>query len=126
MLTLAYPSIAQTIYTMDGFSKDYYGKIEISDTSAVFSKVWTAIYDRKTKRQIIKVSAEELALTLHDGKTLANIKSAPYGEQSLVIYEDFNFDSKKDLRSTMWLPNKHRKKYTFMEVRNPIEIHIQD
>ncbi len=55
-----------------------------------------AVYERKTKKQLIKVASDELALTLHDGKALANIKSLPYSEQSLIIYEDFNFDGKND------------------------------
>jgi hypothetical protein len=68
-------TLAQNIFTVDNFSKDYYGKIQISDTSEVFSKGWVAIYDRRTNKQIIKVASDELALTLHDGKAFANIKS---------------------------------------------------
>src|SRR6266498_5889224 len=90
-------TFAQKIFTVDNFSKGYYGKIQISDTSEVFSKGWVAIYDRKTNKQIIKVVSDELALTLHKGKAVANIKSLPYGEQSLIMYDDFNFDGKKDL-----------------------------
>jgi hypothetical protein len=90
-------TFAQKSFTVDNFSKDYYGKIQISDTSEVFSKGWVAIYGRKTNNQIIKVISDELALTLHDGKAFANIKSLPYGEQSLIMYDDFNFDGKKDL-----------------------------
>lgn len=89
-------TFAQKIFTVDNFAKEYYGKIQISDTSEVFSKGWIAIYERKTNNQIIKVMSDELALTLHDGKAFANIKSLPYGEQSLIMYDDFNFDGKKD------------------------------
>lgn len=89
-------AVAQAIFTVDGFAKEYYGKIEISDTTAVFSKGWVAIYDKKTDQQIIKVVSEALTLTLHNGKVAANIKSLPYGEQSSIMYEDFNFDGKKD------------------------------
>lgn len=89
-------TFAQTVFTVDNFSKDYYGKVEISDTTEVFSKGWVAIYNRKTNKQIIKVVSEELAFSLHDGKVFANIKSSPYGEQSLIMYEDYNFDGKKD------------------------------
>lgn len=90
-------TFAQKVFTVDNFSKDYYGKIQIGDTSEVFSKGWVAIYDRKTNKQIIKVVSDELALTLHNDKAVANIKSLPYGEQSLIMYDDFNFDGKKDL-----------------------------
>jgi hypothetical protein len=86
----------QTEFTVDNFSPDYYGKISISDTSEVFSKGWIAIYQKKTNRQVIKVVSDELALSLHDGNAVANIKTLPYGEQSLIMYEDFNFDNKKD------------------------------
>jgi hypothetical protein len=89
-------TFAQKVVTVDNFSKEYYGKIQIVDTSEVFSKGWVAIYDRHTNKQIIKVVSGELALTLHDGKAIANIKSLPYGEQSLIMYEDFNFDGVKD------------------------------
>jgi hypothetical protein len=87
---------AQTVFTVENFSKDYYGKVTINDTTEVFSKGWVAIYDRKTNKQIIKVVSEELAISLHNGKVIANIKSLPYGEQSLIMYEDYNFDGKKD------------------------------
>ena len=93
---LTHLTFAQTVFTVDGFAKDYYGKVEISDTSEVFSKGWIAIYDKKMDKQIIKVVSYELAISLHDGKALANIKSLPYGEQSLIMYDDFNFDGKKD------------------------------
>lgn len=88
---------AQKVFIVDNLSKDFYGKIQISDTSEVFSKGWVAIYERKTNKQIIKVASEELALTVHEGKAIANIRSLPYGEQSLIMYDDFNFDGKKDL-----------------------------
>lgn len=89
-------TFAQKVFTVDNFSKEYYGKVQISDTSEVFSKGWIAIYDHKTNKQIIKVVSNELALELHDDKVVANIKELPYGEQSLIMYDDFNFDGKKD------------------------------
>jgi hypothetical protein len=96
LVILSHLTFAQAVFTVDGFAKDYYGKVEISDTSEVFSKGWVAIYDRRTDKQIIKVVSDELALSLHDSKAIANIKSLPYGEQSLIMYDDFNFDGKKD------------------------------
>jgi len=87
----------QVTFTVDGFSKDLLGKIYISDTSQVFSKGWVAILDKKTKKQLIKVSSDELTFDIHDGKVLGNIQQSPYGEQSAIIYKDFNFDGKNDL-----------------------------
>ncbi|MBF7092047.1 hypothetical protein IUY40_10900 [Flavobacterium sp. ALJ2] len=89
-------TFAQTTFKVDNFSKAYYGKIFIEHTSQVFSKGWVSIYDKKTNKQIIKVESEGLALNLHNEKALANIKELPYGEQSLIMYEDYNFDGIKD------------------------------
>lgn len=89
-------AFTQTTFKVDNFSKAYYGKIFIADTTEVFSKGWVAIYDTKTKKQLIKVESEELALSLHNGKALVNIKELPYGEQSLIMHEDYNFDGIKD------------------------------
>lgn len=89
-------AIAQETYTVNNFSDDFYGEIYIEDSGEVFSKGWIAIVDKKTNREIIKVESDELALSLHEGKAVANIKELPYGEQSLIMYEDYNFDGKKD------------------------------
>jgi hypothetical protein len=96
LFVLSFFSQAQTVFTVNNFSPDYYGKISIRDTAEVFNKGWIAIYDQKTNKQLIKVEAEELALSLHDGKALANIKELPYGEQSVILCEDYNFDGIKD------------------------------
>jgi len=49
------------------------------------------IYDKKTGREVIKVSSDELAFDHPaDGKVAANIKELPYGEQSVIMYDDFN------------------------------------
>lgn len=90
-------AFSQTTYKVDNFSKDYFGEIFIADTGEVFSEGWIAIFDKKTKQQLIRVESDELALNLHDGKALANVKELPYGEQSLIMYDDYNFDGKKDL-----------------------------
>ncbi|MCL2650132.1 MAG: hypothetical protein FWD60_03775 [Candidatus Azobacteroides sp.] len=89
-------TFGQVTFTVEDFSNDYVGKVYISDTTEVFSPGWVAIFEKSSKKQIIKVESDELSFDLHDGKLLANIKSLPYGEQSLIIYEDFNFDGKKD------------------------------
>lgn len=87
---------AQVTFTVHQFSKDYYAKLYIADTAQVFSQGWVAVYNNKTQKQLIKVIADELTFTLHKDKLLANIQELPYGEQSQVIYEDFNFDGRKD------------------------------
>jgi len=89
-------AIGQTTFVINNFSNDYFGKLYIADTAAVFSEGWVAIFDKKSKKQIIKVNSEELTFSLHNDAVLANVKELYYGEQSQIIYEDFNFDGVKD------------------------------
>lgn len=96
ILLLSNSAFCQKTYVIDNFSKDYFGKLYIADTKEVFSKGWVAIYDKKTKKQLIRINADELAFTVHDNKVLANINELPYGEQSTIMYNDYNFDGKKD------------------------------
>lgn len=96
LIAITNSALAQTVYTVQNFSKDYYGKVQIDDTSEVFSKGWVAIYDKKTNKRLIKVVSDELAPSLHEGKLFANVNEGPYDAQSLIMYEDFNFDGKKD------------------------------
>jgi hypothetical protein len=96
ILLLSKSAFCQTTFIVDNFSKDYFGKIFIADTTEVFSKGWVAIFDKKTKKQLIKINSDELTYELHDGKVLANIQELPYGEQSQILYEDYNFDGIKD------------------------------
>lgn len=87
---------AQETYTVDGFSDKYIGKVHLAKPSEVFSPGWVAIYDKKTNRQLLKVKSDELTKEEHDGKVIANVKQLPYGEQSSIMHEDYNFDGKKD------------------------------
>lgn len=89
-------SFPQETYTVDNFSNDFLGKIYLEEPGEALSKGWVAIVDKKTGKELIKVESDELLVTLHDGKALANIKELPYGEQSPIMYEDFNFDGVKD------------------------------
>lgn len=86
---------SQIVFTVNDFSKEYYGKISVEDTSKVFMKGSISIYDKKTGKQIIYVVSDELAFE-HDGAVKSNIKELPYGKQSVIIYDDFNFDGIKD------------------------------
>lgn len=87
---------AQKTFIVDDFSDRYFGKVFISDTGSVFSEGWVAIFDKKTKKQLIKIESSELSFSLREGEVIANIKELPYGEQSQIMFDDFNFDGKKD------------------------------
>ena len=90
-------SLGQETFVVDDFSDRYNAKVFISDTGAVFSPGWIAIFDKKTKRQLIKVASDELSFDLEDGKLASNVKELPYGKQSLIMFEDYNFDGVNDL-----------------------------
>lgn len=89
-------AFAQVTFNIDGFSKQYYGKVYFSDTSAIFSAGWVEVFDCSTKKKLIHVDADELSFDLHDGEIKANIAEIPYGEYSVLLYEDYNFDGIKD------------------------------
>ncbi len=86
----------QKTFDVQNFSEDYYGKVYLEQPAEVFSKGWVAIYQKKTNKRLIKVNAEELVGDTEDGKIKTNVKELPYGEQSAIIYDDFNFDGIKD------------------------------
>src|SRR5262245_33092173 len=86
----------QREYRVDEFSEDYYGIVHIESEVDFYKKGWIAIYDKRTNKELIKVFSDKISLDLHEGKIKANILELPYGEQSLIIYDDFNFDEIKD------------------------------
>jgi len=89
-------AFGQKSFEVQDFSKDYYGKVYIEKPSEVFSAGWVAVYDKKTKRQLIKINSDALTFDEMNGKVKANVLELPYGEQSTIIYDDFNFDGIKD------------------------------
>ena len=101
---LAYPALAQT-YQIQDFSDDYYAIIKSTNDADSETNSIVEIRDAKTKKTLISQPADididyELdnseAHQLGD-KISANVVSLPYGESSVLIYDDFNFDNKFDL-----------------------------
>ncbi len=88
---------AQVTFKVSEFSKDYTGEVFIADTAEVFSPGTIWIKDKKSGKTLVKVESEELAANLEMGMLKANVHELPYGEQSLIMYDDFNFDGIKDL-----------------------------
>ncbi len=87
---------SQQTFVTDSFSDHYYGKVYVADTAEVFSPGWIAIYKKGTDKELIRVESEELAVSYTDNSVAVNVKELPYGEQSVIMYEDFNFDGVKD------------------------------
>ncbi|HEY8558764.1 MAG TPA: hypothetical protein VIL74_00065 [Pyrinomonadaceae bacterium] len=96
LMLAATVSFGQKTFEVQDFSKDYYGKVHLEKPAEVFSPGWIAIYEKKTDRLIIKLDAQDLDGDTFEGKIKANVLELPYGEQSLIIYDDFNFDGVKD------------------------------
>ena len=103
---LSYPALAKT-YQIQGFSNDYYAIIKprVYDDEDSESNSTIDIIDAKTKKTLISQSADiDIKYELDNSESLqlgdkisANIVSLPYGEHSVLIYDDFNFDNQKDL-----------------------------
>ncbi len=57
------------------------------------------VYDKASGAALIRVQSDELVLGTDPktGKVKTNVHELPYGEQSVLIYQDFNFDGIKDL-----------------------------
>lgn len=96
ILVVSINIFGQKIFDVQNFSKDYYGKVYIENPIEVFSKGWVEIYQKSNNKRLIKVNSDELISETEDGKIKTNVKELPYGEQSVIIYEDFNFDGIKD------------------------------
>jgi hypothetical protein len=80
---------AKTI-KIDDFSPLYYA--EVND---IQHKI--LIKDKKTKKILIRSNIEDVDLEYEASNNFqSNVVQRPYGDQSLIIYEDFNFDGKKD------------------------------
>ena len=100
LLIISLFSFGQTEYLIDGFSEKYIGKlnIEAGQEDEVFKKGAISISLKSSKKEIIKIESEELTFELNEGgEVKTNVLELQYGEQSLIISQDFNFDGVKDL-----------------------------
>lgn len=79
------------------FSDDYRATVTVTGSDEeVFKPGYITVYDKSGKK-LIRVNSDELAFKVSKGEAHVNVKELPYGEQSLLIYQDFNFDGIKDL-----------------------------
>ena len=93
-------TFSQTKYEIKGFSEKYKGLLTIEKgyENEIFKKGSVVVFDSKTNTKIIEIYSDELTFELETiGVLKTNILELPYGEQSILIYKDFNFDGIKDL-----------------------------
>ena len=82
------------------FSEKYKGilTIERGFENKVFKKGNISIFESKTNKKIIDIDSDELTCDLNkNGDVKTNVLELPYGEQSVIIFQDFNFDGIRDL-----------------------------
>lgn len=83
---------AQT-YKINDFSKDYSAIITPNEKDDDGYSL--KIIDNKTKKTLVN---DTVYLDEYDFEdTSSNIRELPYGHQSIIIFDDFNFDDKKDI-----------------------------
>ena len=54
ILLLSKVAFSQKTFVIDDFSKAYFGELYIADTNAVFSEGWIAIFDKKSRFDVVK------------------------------------------------------------------------
>jgi hypothetical protein len=98
------PAAGPATYVARDFSDIYHAEVRLltgtkSPTGLVQGEGLITIRDH-TKTEIVQVGSPEKPITLvfelHDGAIRSNVHDRPYGEHSLVIFEDLNFDGVKD------------------------------
>jgi len=95
----AFANSQRRTYEVQDFSPRYRATLEIEDNSEVFRPGIVRVFARGSATPLIEVASPELVLDTDakGGKAKANVHELPYGEQSVLIYDDFNFDGIKDL-----------------------------
>ena len=100
LIAVSFTANAQQQFRITGFSDKYEGFLEIAKgyEEEVFKKGRISIIETQTKKKLFTIESEELTYDLDDdGKVETNVSEIPYGEQSIIISGDFNFDGKPDL-----------------------------
>lgn len=87
------------VYSQDtltiAISNRYMAKAIIDERTDYTISGRVSVYDRQTNALLIE--QESTALPDDEGVSAVNVKQLPYGEQSLIQYNDFNFDGIDDL-----------------------------
>ncbi|GAB7527620.1 hypothetical protein PS3A_00240 [Pseudomonas sp. 3A(2025)] len=95
----SFEQAAKKTWNLQDFSTQYRATLEIVDSDEVFRPGIISVYGKNSKAPLFYVQSDELVLDVNPdtGKVKANVQQLPYGEQSVLIHDDFNFDGIKDL-----------------------------
>lgn len=100
LLLMPFFASAQESYDLVDFSDEFSGKIIVDDNqenSDLETNCTLNIYQKKNGKLIFSKPALYSEYDFEDSKIKSNIQEIPYGEQSILIFEDFNFDGKEDI-----------------------------
>lgn len=100
LMLLPFFASAQESYDLIDFSDEFSGKIIVDDNqenSDLETNCTLNIYQKKNGKLVFSKPAFYSEYDFEDSKVKSNIQQIPYGEQSILIYEDFNFDGKEDI-----------------------------
>lgn len=100
LLLMPFFASAQESYDLIDFSDDFSAKIIVDgnqENSDLETNCTLNIYQKKNGKLVFSKPAFYSGYDFEDSKIKSNIKQIPYGEQSILIYEDFNFDGKEDI-----------------------------
>ena len=90
----------QTKLEINGFSEKYKGVLTIEKgfENEVFKKGNITIIELKMDKKVVDIDSEEFTFELDNkGRVKTDVLELPYGEQGIIISEDFNFDGIDDL-----------------------------
>jgi len=95
----AFEKAAKSTYSLEHFSDRYRASLEVSGDDDVFRPGVIRVYDKASGAALIEVKSDEMVVSTQPetGQVKTNVQELPYGEQSVLIYRDFNFDGIKDL-----------------------------
>jgi hypothetical protein len=88
---------AQKEYAIGHFSDELRATVTVEETQDVFRPGFVSVFERKSGQRLLRVEADELAFELDHDEIEPNVMELPYGRQSVVIYDDFDFDGRPDL-----------------------------
>lgn len=100
LLLMPFFATAQQSFDLIDFSDEFSAKIMMDDNqenSDLETNCTLNIYQKKNGKLVFSKPAFYSEYDFEDAQVKSNIKEIPYGEQSILMYEDFNFDGKEDI-----------------------------
>jgi len=115
-------AFSQIEYTINDFSDTYYAVFIVGDDQKeeVFKEGTMLLFSRKTGKTLIETECESIAF---EDVALSSSKKiiVPYEGQSMILYEDYNFDGKNDLAVQQYYSSKGPSYSIYLSKNNTFE-----